>query len=206
MEDDPIAFQVLSTGLDNLCEVAIEGVGKTNMTNHSLLEESERSDAFGAIDDLIREDEVHRLDLLLQGADGSESDNAAHTDMTQGGYVGTVGDLMRCKLMVNAMASKEGNIGSLVGKNLNRGRRGAPRCDGVQSSDRLEAFKLAQASAANHSNVNGLYSQESEVLVAIWRNDLLARTVEGVGKTGHLGGLYKSTSIPWSSMGVWILG
>jgi hypothetical protein len=40
------------------------------MAHYSLLEEGKRAEVFGTIDDLVRDDKVHGLDLLPQRADG----------------------------------------------------------------------------------------------------------------------------------------
>lgn len=159
MKDDAIPFQMLSAGLDDFCEVAIEWVGKAHMADDPLLEESKGPDTLGTINDLIRDDEVHGLDLRLQGTNSSEGNNTSHANVTQSGYVGTVRNFMRCKLVVDAMTSQESYVGAVVGEDGDRGCRRPPRSDGVQSSNGLETFKLAQASTANYGNVDRLCSQ-----------------------------------------------
>lgn len=158
MEDNAIAIQVLSARLDDLSKAAIERVGKANMSNNAFLKKGKRSNTLCTINDLVREHKVHRLDLLLQGADGSEGDDTTYTNVPQGGYVGAVRDFMGCKLVVNAMASQEGDVGSVMGENANGRSWRAPRGYGVQSSNGLEPIELAETGATNHGNVNWFFS------------------------------------------------
>jgi hypothetical protein len=71
---------------------------------------------------------------------------------------------VRSKLVVNAMAGEESNVAALVREDLNRRRGSTPRCNRVQGSDRLEAFKLAKASAANDGDMDGLCKSKESAL------------------------------------------
>lgn len=71
---------------------------------------------------------------------------------------------MGSKLVVNAVAGKEGNVAALVGEDLDRRRGSTPRCNGVQGSDRLEAFELAKTSTANDGDMDGLYKSKKSAL------------------------------------------
>lgn len=64
----------------NSAQFVVEGIGKSHVTNHTLLEEGEGTDALGTVNDLVRHDKVTRLDLLLQTADSGESDDGADTE------------------------------------------------------------------------------------------------------------------------------
>lgn len=76
--------------------------------------------------------------------------------MSQGRDIGSVGDLVGGKLVVDAVAGEEGYVDALVGEDLD-GRRGStPRCDRVEGGDGLEALELAKTSTANDGNMNGL--------------------------------------------------
>jgi hypothetical protein len=68
--------------------------------------------------------------------------------------------------VVNTMAGQEGNIAALVGENLDRRRGRTPRCNGIQGSDRLEAFELAKASTANDGDKDGLYRSKEFISIA----------------------------------------
>lgn len=89
------------------------------MAHHAALEESERPDALGAVDDLIRHHEIPGLDRLLQAAYGRESDDGADADRAERGDVCAGGDLVRCEFVVQAMAGEERD-----GDGLSRRRRG----------------------------------------------------------------------------------
>ena len=118
VKDDAVALEALCTPLDNLSELAIEGVSKADVTDDTALEEGERADALGAVDDLIRDNKVHGLDLLLERAYGGEGDDGSDADVTQGRDVGAVGDLVRRELVVDAMAGQEGDIVVVVSEDL----------------------------------------------------------------------------------------
>jgi hypothetical protein len=157
VEHDAVAVEVLGARLDDLSQTGVKGVRETDMADNTALEESERPDALGAIDDLVGNDKVHGLDLLAQGADCGEGDDAADADVAQGGDAGAVGHLVGRELVVQAVAGEEGDVGAVVGEDVDgRGRR-APGRDGVEHGDGLVALELAQAGAADDGDVDGLY-------------------------------------------------
>lgn len=84
--------------------------------------------------------------------------------MAQGSNIGSVGDLMGCELVVLAVTCEEGDVDTLVGENLDRRCGLAPGSDGVEGSDGLESLKLAEASAANDGDVDGLCERISASL------------------------------------------
>lgn len=61
--------------------------------NTQATEEGARSDALGPVNDLVRNDEVSRSDLLSERSDGREGDDGLDTDALEGGDVGSGGDL-----------------------------------------------------------------------------------------------------------------
>lgn len=148
---------MLSAALDNLSQLAVKGVGKANMADNTTLKEGKGADALGAVNDLVGDDKIHRLDLLLQRADGSEGDDASDTDGPQSCNVGAVWDLVGSELVVNAMTGEEGNVGAVVGEDVD-GRGGRPPGgDGVQGCDGLEAIELAETRTANYGNRDRFY-------------------------------------------------
>lgn len=147
---------MLGASLDHLGQTGVEGISKSYVPNDTSLEEGERPDALGPIDDLIGDHEVHGLDVLLQRTDGREGNDAANADMAQGGNIGAVGDLMGRILVVQAVSRKEGNVGAVMGEDVD-GRRGrAPGRVGGEHGNGLEAIELTEAGAANDGNVDGL--------------------------------------------------
>lgn len=84
--------------------------------------------------------------------------------MAQGSNIGSVGDLVGCELVVLAVTCEEGDVDPLVGENLDRRCGLAPGSDGVEGSDGLESLKLAEASAANDGDVDGLCERISASL------------------------------------------
>ena len=163
MQHNAIALHVLGARLDNVGELRIKGIRETNVTYDAAFEKGEWAYAFGAIDDLVRHHKVHRFNLLPQGADGRKGNNASHPEASQGGNVGSVGYFVRRKLVMQAMASKEGNICAIVRQDLDRGRRLTPGRDGVHRSNGLVALELAETSAANDGDVDGLFGKRKHV-------------------------------------------
>jgi hypothetical protein len=162
MEHHAVALHVRRASLDDIRQLLVKGVRKADMTNNTALEEGKGSDALGAIDDLVRDDKVHGLDLLLQRADGGEGNDASDTEVAESGDVGTVGDLVGRKLVVQAVAGEEGDVDAVVGEDGD-GRGGiSPGGEGVDEGNGLVALELGKAGAANDGNVDGLWTRELE--------------------------------------------
>lgn len=151
-----LAFHVRCASLDDLCQLVVERIRKSNVADNTTLEESKRPDTLCAIDNLVRDDKVHGLDLLLERSDGREGDDASDTEMAESGDIGTVRNLVRRKLVVYAVTGKESHVHAIVGENRDGRGGSAPRGDGVDDSNGLVAFELGQAGAANDTNMNGL--------------------------------------------------
>lgn len=82
MQDDAIALHVSCASLDNVGKACIERISEPNVSDYTTLEKGERSDALCAIDGLVREHKVHRLNLLLQRTDSGESNNGSNADVS----------------------------------------------------------------------------------------------------------------------------
>lgn len=149
-----VALHGGSALLDDIHNLAVKGVAKGNVADETALEKGKGADALGAVDDLVRDHKVHGLDLLLEGTDCAEGNDAAHTNVSQGGDVGTGGHLMGRKLVVSAMTGEEGNGDAVVLEDEDRGRGLAPRRLRVQLCDRGVAINLVEASTANDGNVD----------------------------------------------------
>lgn len=74
--------------------------------------------------------------------------------MAQGRYVGAVGDLVGRELVMDAVAGDEGDVGAIVGEDVNGRCWGAPGGDGVQDRDGLVALELAQSCSADDGDVD----------------------------------------------------
>lgn len=156
MKHHALALHMRRARLDDLSQLLVERVRKSNMADNTTLEESERPDALCAIDNLVRDHKVHGLDLLLERADGREGDDASDTEMAESSDVGAVRNLVRRKLVVHTVTGKESHVYAIVGEDRNGRGGSAPRRDGVDDSNGLVAFELGQAGAANNTDVNGL--------------------------------------------------
>lgn len=154
MHPDTIALKRMSASPHDLGDLLIEGVRKPDVSDNPALEECERADALGAIDDLVGDDKVAGLDLLLQRADGGEGNDAANTEGAEGRDVGAVGDFVGSERVVGAVAGEEGDSGVLVGEDRDGGRRGAPGSGDVQGGDWGVAFELLETGSADDGDVN----------------------------------------------------
>lgn len=159
VEHDAVALHVRGALLHDLSQALIEGVREADVADDATLEEGEGADALGAVDDLVRDDEVHGLDLLLQGADGGEGDDAADADGAQGGDVGAGGHLVRRELVVQAVAGEEGDGHAGVLEDHDRGGRLAPGRRRVQGGDGRVTLQLAEAGAADDGDVDGAWCE-----------------------------------------------
>jgi hypothetical protein len=68
--------------------------------------------------------------------------------------------------MVNTVTSKESDVATFVGEDLDRRGRGPPRCNRVESSDGLEAFELTETSTANYGDMDRLYEGDVRISIA----------------------------------------
>jgi len=140
----------------------VEGVGETDVRDHSSFKESEGPDTLCAIYDLIRDDEISWLNRFLQASDGGESYDGSYSQMSQGGDVGAGGYLVGRKFVVQAMAGDEGygdwfscGWGGMV-EDGDRGGRRAPGGCGCEGRDVGEVCEVLQAGAADYCYMNGI--------------------------------------------------
>ena len=160
VQRDALTLQAVAARAHNLSQLDIEGVAEADVTDHALLKVCERTNALGAVDDLVRDYEVARADLLLQRADSGESDDSAHTEVTQSGHVGLVLDLMRREFMGEAVTREEGDGDIVAGRRRGvvqdaDGRRGlAPRRVDIERRGESEARQRLNASAADYGDMN----------------------------------------------------
>ncbi len=115
MKPHALAFERVPALSDNLRETLIEGIAEADVTHEASFEKGERSDAFGPIDDLVRQQEVARLDLLLQAAHGREGDYRGYADFAESGDVRATRHLVRSEFVVHAMPTDESDGNGLAG-------------------------------------------------------------------------------------------
>jgi hypothetical protein len=70
------------------------------MVDDAIFEECKRPDSLGAINDLVRDDKISRLDFFLKATNGREGDNSSHTERTESCNIGANGHLMWSILVV----------------------------------------------------------------------------------------------------------
>jgi len=138
----------------------VKGVREADVADHAALEEGERADALGAVDDLVGDDEVSGLDGFLQRTNGAEGDDGADAQTAQGGDVGAGRNLVGCDLVVQAVTRKEGDGDRLAGAGGvvqdGDGRGGsAPGSGRVERGDGSEAWEGLQAGSTDHCDGDG---------------------------------------------------
>ena len=161
MQGDTLALQAVAALAHEFGQLDIKGVAKANVADHALLEVCEGADALGAVDDLVRDYEVARADLLLERADGGEGNDGAHAEVSQRSNVGLVLDLVGRKLVGKAVPREEcdGHIlaggGRRVVEDADGRRRLAPRCIDIERCGEREAGQRLNAGAADDGDVDG---------------------------------------------------
>lgn len=165
VQGDALALQAVAALAHELGKLDIKGVAKANVSDHALLEVCEGANALGAVDDLVRDYEVARADLLLERADGGEGDDGAHAEVSQRGNVGLVLDLVGRELVGEAVSREErdGHIlaggGRRVVQDADGRRRLAPWCVDIERRRKREAGQRLYAGAANDGNVDGCWGR-----------------------------------------------
>lgn len=162
MQHDSFSLQAVSASPHHLGNALIEWVTEGNMSNSASLKECKRSDTLGPVNNLVWNNEVARLDVLLQASDCRKGDNGSYANRSQSSNVGASGHLVRSNLMVKTVTAQEGNsnilaIGrALVVKNGNRGGGLAPRSGDVQSRNLCKTRKLPETSTADDGDPHGV--------------------------------------------------
>lgn len=154
MHPHALALQTVTTPPHNVTNLVVKRIRKANMTHHPLLKEGKWPNALRAIDDLIRHHEIPRLDLLLQTANGTERNDAAHTKTSQSGDVGAHWYLVWCVLVGEAVSGEEGDglVGVLEDGNWGGGR--APWSVDVQGRDWGEAFEVCETCTTDNCDAH----------------------------------------------------
>ena len=109
MQLHALAREAVSTPAHDPRKRLVERVRERDVADDAVVEEGEGPDPLRAVDDLVRDDEVARLDGFAQRADGAEGDDGPDAEGAQGGDVGPGGDFVRRVLVMQAVAGEEGN-------------------------------------------------------------------------------------------------
>lgn len=98
------------SGSDKLVQLVAEWVSEHRMNDQTLApEESLLSNAFGPVNDLVRDDKVPRSYLFPERSDGGKGDDGLDTNMLQSGNVGSSRHLGRRDGVGDTMSGYEGN-------------------------------------------------------------------------------------------------
>lgn len=114
VQNDTVTLQAVTALANDLGDTLIKGVAEWNVGDNTTLEVGPWANTLGAVNDLIGDNKVARLDGLLQTANCRESNDAADTNGAQGSNVGASGHLVRGNLVVGAVAAQEGDSNGLV--------------------------------------------------------------------------------------------
>jgi hypothetical protein len=94
-------------------EPTAERIAKGGVRNDGrVFKKARGADTFRAIDDLRRQRERARRNILAQGADGAESEEGAHAEGFECGYVRAGGDGRRAECVSLSMSGEESNLGA----------------------------------------------------------------------------------------------
>lgn len=154
VHSNTLSLQGVSALANNSGDLLIEWISKANVSNNATLEEGKWSDALGSVDDLIWNDEIAWLDLLLEGADSREGNDAANADGAEGGNIGAVWNLMWCNGVVGAVTGEESHDRVLVLEDSNWGGWLSPWSVDVQAGNWGEAIELLETGSADNSDVD----------------------------------------------------
>lgn len=164
MQLNTITLQAVSASPDDLGNALIERIRKGDVSNSPSLEERPGPNTLGTVDDLVGDNEITRLDLLLQASNGREGDYGAHADGTQSGDVGAGRNLMRRELVMQTVTAEEGDCDDLLRRRalvVEDGYRGGwlppGRGDG-ERGDLCEAGEFAKAGTTDHGDADGVFS------------------------------------------------
>lgn len=190
MQCHTLTLQAVSAGSHNLGNALIERIRKRNVSHNTLLKERPRTESLSPVNDLVRHHKVPGLDFLLQATDSREGDDGPDTDGTQGSDVRTSGDLMRCQLMVEAMATEECDRDELAGsralvvKNGNRRGGVTPRRGNLETGNLREAREFAKTGTTDNSDSDGVYSiQQLAFFLAITSFSSFSEPANATGLT-----------------------
>lgn len=156
----------MSASPNDLGQTLIKRVAKPNVSDHASLEKCEGSHALGAVDDLVRHNEVAGPYLFLQRSDGREGNDSPYANVSQRGDVGAVLHLMRGVFVVEAVAGEEGYWDRLAGggrrvlQDADGGRGLAPWRVDIECRSEGEARQRGNARAAYDGDVDGYCGDE----------------------------------------------
>lgn len=131
------------------------------MQDKPVLKERVGPDPLGAIDGLVRDDEIPRLDLLRERSRRGERDDAPHPDVAECGDIGPHGDLGGEEFVEGSVAGEESDGDGVAGgrgrvfEDGDGRRRGPPGRGDGEDGGFVEARESVQASAAYHADVYG---------------------------------------------------
>ena len=95
-------------GDDRPGHVRAERVGKAHVDDHALAEERART-CLGTVEELVGHDDVERLELLAQAADGARRDDLLHAERLHPPDVGAVVDLAGQDAVAAGVTRQEGD-------------------------------------------------------------------------------------------------
>jgi hypothetical protein len=150
----------MSTPPHNPRDFLIKRIRKPHMSHNPTLKERKRPNTLRAINNLIRHDEISRLDLFSERSDCAEGDDAPYANGAESGNVGAVGDFVGCERVVGSVTGEEGDRDGVVLEDGDRRGGRAPRGVYVERGDRRVAFEFLEAGAAYDGNVDWACIQE----------------------------------------------
>ena len=145
-------------------DILIEWITEWHVSHHASFKESKWANTLGTINNLIRHDEIPRLNSLLQTSNCRERNHGPDTNAPERSNVGAVRYLVGRNLVVGAVTTEECDGHILAGDAalvMNDGdRRGglAPGSLDFERGDFGEAGEILKASSADDRNADFVFS------------------------------------------------
>lgn len=143
-------FEFAGRGEEEIPKVGADRVGKGDVANDATAEEG--VDLRRAIEELVREDDVTRVILLLQRADGGDADDPSNAERAKRPDVGAVGQFVRQNAVsARVPRQKEDGPSADFAAEDDVRRRAVRSVDGVFASFG-ERVDLIEAAASDNAN------------------------------------------------------
>jgi len=114
MKNDTLSIHVLGTRLDHGSEPCVEWIREANMADDTAFKKGEGPHTLGPVDDLVWNDEVHGLNLFLQGTNSRQGNHTPHANVSEGSNVGSIGNFVRGELVMHAVPSEKSDVDAVV--------------------------------------------------------------------------------------------
>lgn len=163
VQHNSVTFQTVSTFPHDFGNIFVERVAKRHVAYHSTFEECKRPHTLCAVNNLIWDHKIPRLDHFLQTTNRRKGNDCSDTDASQRRDIGSIRYFMRRNLMVRSMPTQKcdghvraGDAGWMVQDGNWRGRL-APGSIDIERSELCEPGEILQARASDYRDADLVY-------------------------------------------------